>query len=98
MVSGNAVEAALEAAEQLQQQRNQQRKTIELEVEHAQYEARLAAKRYEAVDPENRLVAASWKRGGMQLSSRRGNSNKNSRSSMPALAVLPFPTEVFCSA
>lgn len=58
MVSGNAVEAALEAAEQLQQQRNQQRKTIELEVAQAQYEARLAARRYEAVDPENRLVAA----------------------------------------
>jgi DNA invertase Pin-like site-specific DNA recombinase len=58
MISGNAVEAALEAAEQLLQQRNQQRKTIELEVEQAQYEARLAARRYGAVDPENRLVAA----------------------------------------
>lgn len=58
MVSGDAVEAALQAAESLQQQRNQQRKIIELEVEQAQYEASLAARRYEAVDPQNRLVAA----------------------------------------
>ena len=56
-VGGNAVEAALQAADQLQQQQRQQRKTLELEVEQAQYEARLAARRYEAVDPESRLVA-----------------------------------------
>lgn len=57
-ISGDAVAAALEAAEQLRQQRQQQRKILELEVEQAQYEARLAARRYEAVDPDNRLVAA----------------------------------------
>jgi hypothetical protein len=57
-ISGNAVEAALEAAEQLRQQRQEQRKTLELEVEQARYEARLAARRYENIDPENRLVAS----------------------------------------
>jgi excisionase family DNA binding protein len=57
-ISGNAVEAAFEAAEQLRQQRQQQRKTLDLEVEQARYEARLAARRYENIDPENRLVAA----------------------------------------
>jgi excisionase family DNA binding protein len=57
VISGNAVEAALEAAEQLRQQRQEQRKTLDLEVDQARYEARLAARRYEAVDPENRLVA-----------------------------------------
>ena len=57
VISGNAVEAALEAVDQLRNQQQQQRKTLELEVEQAQYEARLAARRYEAVDPENRLVA-----------------------------------------
>ena len=31
---------------------------LSLELEQAQYEARLAARRYEAVDPDNRLVAA----------------------------------------
>jgi hypothetical protein len=48
----------LEAAEQMQRQRQELRRSIELEVEHARYEARLAARRYEAVDPERRLVAA----------------------------------------
>jgi excisionase family DNA binding protein len=57
-ISGNAIEAALEAAEQLRRQRQEQRKTLDLEVEQARYEARLAARRYENIDPENRLVAA----------------------------------------
>ncbi len=57
-VSGNALQAALEAAEQMQQKRQDLRKVIELELEQARYEARLAARRYESVDPEQRLVAA----------------------------------------
>ena len=57
-VSGNALQAALEAAEQMQQKRQDLRKAIELELEQARYEARLAARRYESVDPEQRLVAA----------------------------------------
>ena len=57
-ISGNAVEAALAAAEQQRQQRQEQRKTLDLEVEQARYETRLAARRYENIDPENRLVAA----------------------------------------
>jgi len=57
-ISGNAVEAALEAAEKMRQQRLEQRRTLELELEQARYEARLSARRYEAVDPENRLVAS----------------------------------------
>jgi len=57
-VGGNAIEAALAAAEQMQQQRQELRRSITLEVEQARYEARLAARRYEAVDPDQRLVAA----------------------------------------
>ena len=34
------------------------RESLNLELEQARYEARLAVRRYEAVDPENRLVAA----------------------------------------
>ena len=56
-VSGNAVEAALEAAEQLRRQRSDQRAALESEAEQSRYEARLAARRYDAVDPDNRLVA-----------------------------------------
>jgi DNA invertase Pin-like site-specific DNA recombinase len=57
-IGGNAVEAALEAAEKMRQQRQEQRSTLELELEQARYEAKLSARRYEAVDPDNRLVAA----------------------------------------
>lgn len=56
-VEGNAIEAALEAATRIAEQRRQQRHALALELEQAQYEARLAARRYEAVDPDNRLVA-----------------------------------------
>jgi DNA invertase Pin-like site-specific DNA recombinase len=57
-ISGNAIEAALDAAAQMHQQRQDQRRSLELEVEQARYEVRLASRRYEAVDPDNRLVAA----------------------------------------
>ena len=57
-ISGNAIEAALDAAAQMHQQRQDQRRSLELEVEQARYEARLASRRYESVDPDNRLVAA----------------------------------------
>jgi DNA invertase Pin-like site-specific DNA recombinase len=57
-IGGNAVEAALEAAEQMRQQREACRRAAERELEQACYEARLAERRYEAVDPEQRLVAA----------------------------------------
>ncbi len=57
-VEGNAVEAAVEAATRIAEQRRQQRQALTLELEQAQYEARLSARRYEAVDPDNRLVAA----------------------------------------
>jgi hypothetical protein len=57
-VSGNAIQAALEAAEQMQQKQRDLGTAIELELEQARYEARLAARRYESVDPDQRLVAA----------------------------------------
>src|SRR5260370_26339746 len=56
-ISGNAVEAALEAVEQIQHQRHEQRQSVELELEQARYEARLAARRYEALDPAHPLVS-----------------------------------------
>jgi DNA invertase Pin-like site-specific DNA recombinase len=57
-IEGSALDAALEAAEQMREQRHDARRTIELEVEQARYDARLAGRRYEAVDPDQRLVAA----------------------------------------
>ena len=57
-VGGDALQAALEAADQIQRNRQDLRRAIELELEQARYEARLASRRYESVDPEQRLVAA----------------------------------------
>jgi DNA invertase Pin-like site-specific DNA recombinase len=57
-ISGSAIQSALKAAESSTQQTHQRRESLNLEVEQARYEARLAVRRYEAVDPENRLVAA----------------------------------------
>jgi DNA invertase Pin-like site-specific DNA recombinase len=58
VIGGDAIEAALEAADQLRRQRGDRRAALALEVDQARYEARLAERRYEAVDPENRLIAA----------------------------------------
>jgi len=58
VISGDAMEAALDAAQQAVQQRRDQRRALELALEQDCYEAQLAARRYEAVDPDNRLVAA----------------------------------------
>jgi hypothetical protein len=52
-----AIDAALLAAEQTQQQTERIR-ALQLELEQAKYEARLAARRYDASDPENRLVTS----------------------------------------
>jgi hypothetical protein len=57
-IEGNAIEAAVEAAEKMRQHFGEQRRAVELELEQARYEAKLAARRYEAVDPDRRLVAA----------------------------------------
>ena len=58
VVQPDAVEAALEAAQQVGRAEEERRSALRLELEQARYEARLAARRYEAVDPENRLVAS----------------------------------------
>lgn len=57
-IGGNAIEAAVEAAEKMRRHVQDQRRSVELALEQAGYEAKLSARRYEAVDPDNRLVAA----------------------------------------
>src|SRR5436305_14387669 len=58
--------ANLDALEAVLAQRQQQEERLEKywrdQVKRATYEAHLARRRYEAVDPENRLVAASLER------------------------------------
>ena len=56
-VSPYAVEAALQAAEQADRAAAERRRALERELEEAEYEAALAARRYELVDPAKRHVA-----------------------------------------
>jgi hypothetical protein len=52
--------ATVAAAEQLETDHNAALKQWRLGVERATYEAQRAERRYRAVDPDNRLVAASY--------------------------------------
>src|SRR5262245_30006128 len=56
-VSGHAVEAAIKATEQAAKADDDVRQALNHELEEARYEASLAARRYEVVDPTKRLVA-----------------------------------------
>jgi DNA invertase Pin-like site-specific DNA recombinase len=58
VVQPTAIQAALQAASQVLEQHNEKTRALELELEQARYEARLTARRYESVDPDNRLVAS----------------------------------------
>lgn len=57
-VQNQALQAAIEAAAMVEEQVEQQRSAVALELEQARYEAELARRRYESVDPQQRLVAA----------------------------------------
>ena len=58
VAQGSALAAAIEAGDLAEQQYHDQHRALALELEQAKYQATLAARRYEAVDPDNRLVAA----------------------------------------
>lgn len=53
-----AIDAALVAVRDAAQLVDEKRRALELELQQANYEVQLATRRYEAVDPDNRLVAA----------------------------------------
>lgn len=57
-IEPNAIEAAIAAVERSTRQPLERHEALRLELEQARYQARLAARRYEAVDPDNRLVCA----------------------------------------
>jgi len=56
------IAAAIAAVEELERRAGELRREWELQIEQAEYEAALARRRYEAVDPDNRLVAANLER------------------------------------
>ena len=57
-----SVELSLEAAESIESERERLEEYHQQSVERAMYEANLARRRYEEVDPSNRLVAAELER------------------------------------
>jgi hypothetical protein len=57
-IAGDAIVAAIQAAEQVVTQRKEQQRILGMELEQARYEVLLASRRYESVDPDNRLVAS----------------------------------------
>ena len=98
-VEGNTVEAALEAAQRIVQQQQERRKALCFELEQARYEAQLAARRYEAVDPDNGWWRRNWKPAGTrpckQFESWRTNFKSLTAASRafrcPSHAVQPGP-------
>jgi len=61
-VSPLGVEVAVRVLSHAEQQLQNLRHQWELQLEQARYEARLAQRKYDAVDPDNRLVAAELER------------------------------------
>lgn len=57
-IETKTIDAAIEAAQRADERHRQEREALRLELEHARYDAQLAARRYERVDPDRRLVAA----------------------------------------
>ena len=53
-----AIEATVTATRQIEARDRERMRALELECEQARYEVQLASRRYEAVDPGNRLVAS----------------------------------------
>ncbi len=57
-VSPRAIEAAVELARQMASEQSEVHRAALLELEQARYEAKVASRRYHAVDSDNRLVAS----------------------------------------
>ena len=58
------IEAALGAMETRGRENAEKRRQVELALEQARYEAARARRQYDAVDPDNRLVAAELEHAG----------------------------------
>jgi DNA invertase Pin-like site-specific DNA recombinase len=90
-VESSAIEAAVTAAERAVQEPTERRRALELELEQARYQARLAGRRYGAVDPDNRLVAgeleARWNAALQQVASLEDSLRKLNAG--PRATVLP---------
>jgi hypothetical protein len=57
VVSPAKIDIALQALEELDSNRQEARAQLDLQVQQSEYDVELARRRYEASDPDNRLVA-----------------------------------------
>ncbi len=89
-----ALEACLTAAQQLEDGHDAAVVQWRRQVEQARYAATKAERRYRAVDPENRLVAAAWRPTG----NRRCASSPTPRPSWPAARPPAPPPSLLPSA
>jgi DNA invertase Pin-like site-specific DNA recombinase len=92
-VQGPAIQAALQAAERAAAQHASRLQALKLELEQARYQADLAERRYEAVDPANRLVAdeleTRWNLGLRKVE----ELEKRLREEEAAVRATPIPNE-----
>ena len=73
------IEAAVKVSECAQAEDDENRKALELPLERARYEANRARRQFDAVEPENRLVAAELRLTGIM----RWNKWQHSRCESP---------------
>ena len=91
-----AIEAGFEAERMHREQQEDQRRILDLELQQARYEARLAERRYAACDPENRLIAAQLEKSGEQPSGASKSWRRaNSPNSPARLKSLPMPLQTW---
>jgi len=83
--------AAGEASEQIQRQEQEKRRAVELALEKARYEAQRAQRQFDAVEPENRLVAAElegrWNQALAQVSALASRLQALSLEAVPAISA-----------
>jgi len=97
-VEGNAIEAALEVAARIAEQQRARHQSLSLELEQARYEARLAARRYESVDPDNRLVAAELEARWNSALSKAGEVEQRLRDNEEPVRSIQIPDKhLLCS-
>ena len=85
-----AIEAAFEAERMHREQQEDQHRILDVELQQARYEARLAERRYAACDPDNRLIAAQLEKNCEQALRRVKELETRQLGEQPcAIAVAP---------
>jgi DNA invertase Pin-like site-specific DNA recombinase len=90
-VAPAGIAAACEASQQVQRQEQEKRRAVELALEKARYEAQRAQRQFDAVEPENRLVAAElegrWNQALAQVSALESRLQALSLAAVPAISA-----------